>query len=401
RDHTADDEYGAAYLAAAIQYFRRAGLDKLSLVSFNDVLPPPSPPGEMLSFDGPFDFDRSVRRTARFLSRTLTGAGVEKSGILAHAPGPQADYTFGRYTVQVPATGAPRLAFSTGIAAEHEDMDGVGFAIAISRPGDDPLTAPVVFEHFQRRSPWTDHEVSLAGDAGRTIIIELRTDRGRAPRATTVADHAAWGEPRVVTGRRGEERTAFDFAARIEDAKTGTVTRGWEFVYDEATIARSTGLPLIKGPVVTAPYFALLMQNRLRGRELTVTLDGEGGILRDDCLGITAAAEPGAVRALVWSFALLGAGDREVTLRFEGLSGALPGADRARVKRYLIDPTHTNPWYDYVVQGLPPGDSYNLTTGQLAQVLDEERPIQGGALEVAVPLPPFAVTLVEITRKDG
>lgn len=396
RDHTADDEYGAAYLAAAIHFLKRAGLDKLSLVSFNDILPPPSPPKELLSFDGPFDLDRAAARVARFVARTLSAGGVARRGILAHPPGPPADYTFGRYRVQVPAQGRPRLLFGTGIAATHPQMDGVGFSIAVLQPGQDPFGAPTAFDHFQRREQWTDHEVSLAGYAGQTVSIELRADRGRAARATGIADHAAWGEPRLVTGPAGQERTDFDFVEQIENAKTGTVTRGWKFVYGEEAIARSTGLPLIKGPVVTAPYFVLLMHNKLQGNELAVRLDGRGGILRDDSLGVSAARDGQTLRALAWSFSPLGQGERQVTLRFENLPQALAAAARARVKRWLIDSTHTNPWYHYVLQGQPAGESYNLTSGELAQVMDQELPLRRGTLEVTLQLPTLAVTCLEI-----
>ncbi len=391
RDRTADDEYGAAYLAAAVHYFRRAGLDKLSLVSFNDVLPEPSPPHEILSHAGPFD--RTEDQVARFLARKLSAAGVERVGILAHPPTPPGDYTFGRYRVTVPADGNPRLVFSTGIAAHHERMDGVGFTIAVCPAGQDPLAAPLVFDHFQRTEAWVTHEVSLGDYAGQTVLIELRADPGRAPQAQGVADHAAWGEPRLVTGAPGQERTAFDFAERIGEATTGTADKGWQFAYNEETIARSTGLPLIKGPVVTAPYFTLLMYSKLLGEDLEVRLDGEAGILDDDCLGVSAAAEAGALRALVWSFDPLGEGERDVRLRFEGL----PQPDeKARLRVWLIDRTHTNAWHDYVEAGLQPGESYNLTTGALAQVEEKETAPQGGAVEVTLRLSNLAVALVEV-----
>lgn len=50
-----------------------------------------------------------------------------------------------------------------------------------------------------------------------------------------------------------------------------------QFFYNDKTIQRYIGLPLLKGPVVTAPYFAIQMQSELRGGELPVGLDGQGG----------------------------------------------------------------------------------------------------------------------------
>jgi len=411
RDHRADDEYGASYLAAAIHYFRRAGLDKLSLVSFNDVLPPPTGPRVLLQFHGPFT--REQGHGARFLSSDLTAAGVTLPGLLAHSPGRPADYTFGRFKVKVPQEGQPRLVFSTGLAAQYKGMDGVGFSVAVAPVGLDPLQGKVIFRYDQTSQAWQKHEVSLADYAGREVVIELRVDRGKGGQGNTVADHGAWGQPRLVVGEPGHEKVVYDFAQHLAEAITGTASRGFKFVYDEETIRRSTGLPLIKGPVVTAPYFVLLMYNKLvansvapaRGpaAELPVVLrsaqmSSADGCLDDDSLGALAATDGRAVRVLVWSFNPFAEEGRSVLLRFNHLPEPLAGKREVHLRRWLIDPTHTNPWYDYHEGGKKPGANYNLLTGKLALVEDTRVPLRDGAVTVTVAdLAPLATTLVEVS----
>ena len=398
RDHTADDEYGAAYLAAATHYFSRAGLDKLSQVSFNDVLPPDSPPRVLSEHDGPFD--RTVNRVERFLVKQVVAGGVRKPAILSHPPAPPADFTFGRYEVDVPEAGDPRLVFSTGIGANHPQMDGVGFSVVLAEPDEETARAPALFEHFQRTPNWQQHVVSLARFSGRRVLLELRSDRGTAAVANGVADHAAWGQPRIIVGPEDGQTVAGDLIQQMQQVTTGTGSNGYTFAYDERAIARSTGLPLIKGPVVTAPYFVTLMLNRLQGDEVEVQLEGRGGVLDDGTLGVRVCAREETLHGLVWSFAPLASGRRDVNVNVRNIAPRIAGAQTVRVRQWLIDSTHTNPWYTYGVLKTPTDGEYNLRSGELQLVADEERQVSEGELSIRLRLENLAVLLFEVSAAE-
>jgi hypothetical protein len=76
----------------------------------------------------------------------------------------------------------------------------------------------------------------------------------------------------------------------------------------------------------------------------------------------------------------------------------LPGATSVRIRRYLIDHTHTNPYYDYVEQSKPDNDGmYNLETGKLAVVSDDTVKVaDDGSVSLQLRLPDFSVWLVEV-----
>jgi hypothetical protein len=390
RTREADDEHGAAYVAAALQYFRRANLAKSFLCSFNDVMTFQGTERDLVSHQGPFD--KTLEQVARFRADDLAADGVKRPCILAHAPLP-GGYTFGRYTTKVP-NDHPRLAFATGITAQHPQMDGVGFAIAVTAAD---AGTRIVFDHAQRTPAWQAQEASLQEFAGQTVEIEWRTDAGRQPGAQTIADWASWAEPKLISGPADQPQVALDFIEQIGEATTGVHQAATHFVYSPETIAASTGLPLIKGNVVTAPYFAFLATSRLTGNELPVSGLGRGGIDETDAAGVTGTGDRTGVRALVWTYDLFGAGRRDVALRFDRMGGLLkPGP--VAVRRYLIDATHTNPCHDYVDQHQPDnGGLYNLQDGKLTLVADETvTPDADGSLTLTMTLPDFSVTLVEI-----
>jgi len=368
-----------------LQYFRRAGLSKGSIVSFNDNMLFVDEDKDLVVHRGPFP--KTDSQTARFLAGELESDGVRRRCIVSHAP-QKGSYTFGRYEVDVPAEGDPRLIFGTGITARYETMDGVGFAIAV-RTRD---TEKLVFDRYQRTGAWQEHEVSLADYTGDSVVIELRTDRGRKPDANTAADWASWAEPRIETGPANAPDVAFDFIELIDRAETGVHQCPTKFTYSDDTIVKSTGLPLIKGNVVTAPYFVFLAQSKLTGGQLPLQGLGEGGIDDTEAAGVLASRDGDTARALLWTFDLMGAGEREVTLRFANA----PGGD-LRVRHYLIDSTHTNAYNDYIVAGKPAEETYNIETAELECVSDEPAVRDAeGTIEVKRTLPDFSVSLVEV-----
>jgi len=388
-DRTQDDEYGAAYITAAEHFMRRAGATKVSLVSFNHFLPLFVPRREIVGRRGPFA--KTDAQTARFLPGKFVAGGVEKIGILAHPPNavraPGA-YTFGRWRIELPDTPGLRLTFFTGIAIRRfPKMDGVTFQVLISDSG----AATTVFAEHQQVRSWRSHTLDLAKFAGRTVRIEFRTTAG-PPGSNTVADWGVWGEPRLAAGPTSVSGWRFDFVEHIGAASTGAVAPEYRFRYGEDAIRQYTGLPLIKGTVVTAPYFALLLQSRLRALKLKLDVPGAGGILPDNAAGIQASGDERGAAVLAWTFDPTWGGKRrfDITLR-----GFTPGRE-LRVTRYLIDSTHSNPYHDYVIAGKPNDHGrYNLATGgvdRVEQIVVRADP--RGACRVSFALEPMAVCLV-------
>ncbi|MBM4087539.1 MAG: hypothetical protein FJ272_22340, partial [Planctomycetes bacterium] len=380
-DAKQDNEYGAAYLAASLHFQRRAGVEKSCIISFNHFLPVSQPPSVVASHRGPFD--KTASQTARFLATELEAGGVKKRGILAHPPGNRDAYTFGRYQVTVPQAEKPRLAFFTGLAIKpHPQMDGAVFEVRLAKGGE-PRT---LFKHPQRAVPWQAHTVALDEWRGQQVTLEFRTNCGKM----AVADWAAWGEPKLMAG----DKAVLDFAESIASAETGVYSPGYRFVYDEEAINRYGGLPLLKGPVVTAPYFVYQLHSLLKPRQLAMTLDGEQGIAKDHCAGIIPSADETGVAILAWTFDLGSKKPRpfEITVK------ALPRGTQFRLRQYLIDSTHTNPYHDYVLARKPDnGGRYNLDDGKLAVVRDETVAVDAaGSLKLTSSLESKAVSLFEL-----
>jgi hypothetical protein len=387
RDKTQDNEFGAAYIAAAIHYQMRAGLTRSSIVSFNTAFPPDEVNGASETFRGPFR--RAPGRSARFYGAEQTLGGRKLPCLYTHpissGGSPDVPYTFGRYTVRVPEGAALRTAMA--VAIEHPDADGVGMEIRI-RDGAKETT--VLAEHV-RAAAWKDHAVSLAVFAGREVTIEFRTDCG-GPGANTVADHGLWGDPHIeVEGRR-----VHDFCAKVGEAATGWIApRQWHTL--------GTKLPMIKGNVVTPVYFTYWLYNRLRGQRLDVKLAGRAGIHEADVAGALACRDGQTVRVLLWHFD----GDRAALSQHFDVAGlrvartlrlrvaGLP--PRCRVTRYLIDRDHSNAYTDYVLKNKPDNDGkYNLRTGTVDMVEDRQHETDGGELRLDVKLDNLSVSLIEI-----
>jgi len=127
-DGRQDDEYGAAYLAGALHYQRRAGLARSFIVSFNPIEPVT-------------EVERHLRRQPGLLPRDgvapvrveageFTAAGVTQPGLLTH-PG-SVGRTYVEYDLPLPA-GRPVLRFDTGIVIgrPYAGMDGCTWFVRV------------------------------------------------------------------------------------------------------------------------------------------------------------------------------------------------------------------------------------------------------------------------------
>lgn len=388
-DKTQNNEYGAAYVAAAIHYQMRAGLTRSSIVSFNTHFPPEETEGVTTSFRGPFR--KEPGRIARFYCAEVEVAGKRRRCLYTHAVSGRAEheqaYTFGRYTVDVPPRAALRVA--TALAFPYAEADGVGMSVHVLDRGEDVclLAEPVT------QAAWKEHRLPLDQFADRKVTVEFRTDCG--PGKNISADHGLWGQPRVEAGGK----TTFDFCDKVREADTGWhIPRKWHTL--------SCSLPMIKGRVLTPVYFTYALLNRLRGERLAAELTGRDGIHESDLVGALACRDGNAVRVLLWHFDAprasltqhLGTGQvdvpRLVELHIDGLDGP------QRIRQSLIDRTHTNAYTDYVIEKKSTaGGKYNLETGRVDVVRDETLEPVGGALELSVRLENLSVALIEIERR--
>jgi len=184
---------------------------------------------------------------------------------------------------------------------------------------------------------------------------------------------------------------------RIGRAGKGATQELLPFVYDDKTIGLYTGLPLIKGPVVTAPYFVWVMHDRLADEQLRVDLPGREGILDDDSGGLVATAGDRKIVLLAWHFDLLRGTPRPWTIELENLPAPFRQADELRVTEYGIDHDHTNPYTDYVLEAKDPqGGAYNLESGRLEQVESRTIPAGEATVTLRTELPNMSVRLIEV-----
>lgn len=169
-----------------------------------------------------------------------------------------------------------------------------------------------------------------------------------------------------------------------------------QFVYNDDTIARYVGLPLIKGPVVTTPYFVWLMHSRLADHEASVELPGQDGILRDDSGGLTATVSPDRVALLLWHFDLLRDEPRHWTVHLDHLPANLRSAKQVRMTEYRIDHEHNNPYTRYVEREADSQDGkYNLETAHLEPLRSESVSVTDDGVTVEMLQPNQSVSLLE------
>lgn len=145
---------------------------------------------------------------ATFAAVTMSSGGVEKRALFAHPPWKGfRGATRGEYQVQLPDADGLALTLAVGLRDGIEVTDGVRFRVEVD--------GKAVFERLWGVAQWSAARVDLAPFRGKKVAIALVTD----PHGNSNFDWAGWGEPRLVAG----EKTLYDFAERIAEAKTTMV----------------------------------------------------------------------------------------------------------------------------------------------------------------------------------
>jgi len=389
-DSRQNNEYAAAYLAAAVHYQMRAGLTRSSIVSFNSHRSAEEMANRGVTRQGPFQKGDLPIPSARFYAAKLDLDGKQRPVLYTHSvpgKGPRKPYVFGRYAVTIPANGcALRTATAQGIA--YDKGDGTQMQVIVHSKGREQH----VLRADARKPRWQEHQVDLSLFAGQAVEIEFRTDCGASGNVT--ADHGVWGSPRLVAG----DQTVFDFCAEVGKAETGYVliASDWH--------EQNPSLPLIKDNVLTPAYFAYVLLNQLRGQRLPVSLAGRDGIHESDTVGAIACRDGKAIRVLLWHFDperadyahILGTPGAMVE-RQVNLELLVPNGSSWRLKRQLIDATHSNAYTDYVRLGKDTqGGAYNLMTGTVDTVETFQLTAPNGRLRLSVTLRDLSVSLLEL-----
>ncbi len=208
-----------------------------------------------------------------------------------------------------------------------------------------------------------------------------------------------FGAAYVAAALHYQRRAGLAFSSFVAFNDFRYAQPGGRFAYSDETIAQSP-LPMIKGPVATPIYFVFLMHSKLKDTELPVALDGRGGITSDNTAGITATADDREAAILLWHFNLFHNTPKRFVLRLERLRKRFGALRALRIEQYLIDRTHTNAYYDYVVLGKDSaGGRYNLATGQLdlvdARHISVARAREGSA-KVSLVLRDMSVALLVV-----
>lgn len=146
-------------------------------------------------FRGGKEMPGNTATGATFINGRSVSGGVTKQAIFAHPPyNGGVGYTYGfTGSIYIPDKPCDFRAF-IGITDGGNPSDGVTFTVlAIDDQGKEHK---LFSEHYAERK-WKEITADLSAFRGRSIRLKLTTDVG--PKDNSVADWAAWGEPRIVT----------------------------------------------------------------------------------------------------------------------------------------------------------------------------------------------------------
>jgi len=146
---------------------------------------------------------------AWYVAKEASG-GVERSCLFAHPPwgDGRAGYVFALYDLSLPPGEPASFRFWMGIRDGYQSTDGVTYQVEVV---DARGRAHQLLSQGHNAHAWKQVRVDLSAFAGQRVKLKLIADCG--PSNDTNADHALWGDPRVVVDeprllvkRAGKER---------------------------------------------------------------------------------------------------------------------------------------------------------------------------------------------------
>jgi len=129
------------------------------------------------------------------LTRGVSG-GVDRPCLFTHPPygSARAGYTFGVYELELPAEYSAAFEFWMGMRDGLDATDGVTYKLTvIDAQGNE---TQVFSEHYDQ-TRWKQASADLSAFAGQRIRLKLIADCG--PADDTTADHALWGDARIIS----------------------------------------------------------------------------------------------------------------------------------------------------------------------------------------------------------
>ena len=157
------------------------------------------------------------------------------------------------------------------------------------------------------------------------------------------------------------------------------------------------GFSMINGTVVKPTYFVFRMLKMLGNNKVEVEVNGDGEIADDDSIGAIATTTDDGIQIFVWRFDDLKDLEKSIDVTLKDISSKFPGTDKVQVNGYLIDETHSNSYYDYKIMGEDNnGGMYNLETGELDQVIDVQKSINGDEVSISTSLNNYSVLLLTV-----
>jgi len=121
--------------------------------------------------------------------------GVERTCLFSHPPygRNKAGYAFAIHGLELPAELQTSLEFAMGMREGLHATDGVTYKVIVVDAADKQTE---VFSQHHKATAWQETRADLSAFAGQRIRLKLIADCG--PADDTTADHALWGDAKVV-----------------------------------------------------------------------------------------------------------------------------------------------------------------------------------------------------------
>jgi len=161
------------------------------------------------------------------------------------------------------------------------------------------------------------------------------------------------------------------------------------------------GLAMIDGRVIKPPYFAFKMYSMLGDTLLTSAIDENPDISLDDSIGVVSTSDARGIQLLIWRYDDLSQLRKYLQIQIKNLKLRFPRATEFDVKAYLIDKTHTNSYYDYIIEKKDDHDGlFNLGSAHLEKSTSFESNFHDSNLFISTMLDGYSVLLLLINPSN-
>ena len=161
------------------------------------------------------------------------------------------------------------------------------------------------------------------------------------------------------------------------------------------------GLAMIDGRVIKPPYFAFQMYSMLGNTVVSSTVDENPDISPDNSMGVVSTLDERGVQILIWRYDNLYQLKKYLNIKIKKLELQFPRTTEFDVTAYLIDKTHTNSYYDYIIQKKDDQEGlFNLESAHLEKSTSFESNYHDNDLFISTMLDGYSVLLLLINPLD-